>query len=309
MLADAGDKTMTVDEALNAFLDFQKIERNASEHTLDAYARDLGDLADYGEANAVVDIDGMDYFLLRGFLADMYEKNFAKSTIERRLAAIKSLFKYLHKKEVLPENPARMLKFPKKEKKILEIFPLEDVTKILEAPSEGAAAPRDKVILELLYGIGLRVSELTGLNISDVDFTGGRVRIRGKGKKERIMPLADFYMNMIRDYMGSMYDILDIDAVPDVDALFVGRRGNRLSIRTVQMLVKKYLQIAGLPDTYTPHSFRHSFATHLLNAGADLRTIQDLLGHESLSTTQKYTHLDLRALMETYNKTHPGAQK
>jgi integrase/recombinase XerC len=170
------------------------------------------------------------------------------------------------------------------------------------------AAPRDRVILELLYGTGVRVSELVGLNISDVDIYSGRVRIRGKGMKERIMPLDFFYIDLIKKYLDAVPAMLNKGAVPDHSALILNRQGGRLSARNVQELVKKYLNKVGLPAIYSPHSFRHTFATHLLGAGADLRSIQELLGHESLSTTQKYTHLDLQILMDTYEDSHPKAK-
>lgn len=310
MRPDDGEKIMTVDHAIDAFITFQQLERNASALTLKAYSRDLADLAEYIEPEGITTVEGIDYYLLRGFMAQLYEKELARSTIERKLAAMKSFFKYLHKSLVIEENPSRMLKFPKKEKKVLNVFNQEDIYKLLDAPAnDDPASARDRLILEFLYGTGVRVSELVGLNISDIDFGGKRIRVRGKGKKERIMPLADFYIDLIKSYISSIPSMLHNGYHADPQALILNRRGTRLSARNVETMVKKYLNITGLPDTYTPHSFRHTFATHLLEAGADLRTIQDLLGHESLSTTQKYTHLDLKTLMENYRKAHPGAQQ
>ena len=300
---------MQLTEAVDSFLSFQTIERNASKLTVNAYSKDLVELMEYAALENASEIAQVDYFVLRGFVASLYDRQLAKSSIERKIATIRSFFSYLYKKRLIEENPARILKFPKKEKKILNVFPYEDIEKLLNAPEEGnAAAPRDRLILELLYGTGVRVSELVGLNMGDVDFSGARIRIRGKGKKERILPLADFHIKLIKDYLGSIPAMLHKNSMPDGEALILNRRGGRLSARNVLELVKQYLRQTGLPDTYSPHSFRHTFASHLLAAGADLRSIQELLGHEALSTTQKYTHLDLQVLMETYEDTHPKAK-
>lgn len=264
----------------------------------------------YLEQERISDVENIDYFILRGYIASLYEKKLAKSTIERKLASIRSFFKYLYKKQIIPDNPSRMLKFPKKEKKILSVFPKDDIMKLLFAPKEeDAAYHRDRLILELLYGTGVRVSELAGLDIADIDFSGQTIKIRGKGKKERIIPIPSYYIKLIKDYMESTETMLQKGSLRDSSALIINRRGGRLSARNILEMVKKYLRQTNLPDTYSPHSFRHTFATHLLAAGADLRTIQELLGHESLATTQKYTHLDLQALIETYEHTHPKAKK
>ncbi|MDR0453262.1 MAG: tyrosine recombinase XerC [Deferribacteraceae bacterium] len=300
---------MNLSAAIDNFLQFQSIERNASSLTIKAYSEDLCELTGYAENEKVTTVEETDYFLLRGFIAYLYERGLAKSSIERKLATVRSFYNYLYKKRSIEENPARMLKFPKKEKKILSVFPKEDINKLLSAPKEGnPAAPRDRLILELLYGTGMRVSELVGLNISDVDFSGNRLRIRGKGKKERIIPLDKIYINFIGDYIHSIRGMLHKGSFADPEALILNRRGGRLSARNILELIKQYLREVNLPDTYSPHSFRHTFATHLLGAGADLRSIQELLGHESLSTTQKYTHLDLQALIDAYTYSHPKAQ-
>ena len=299
---------MHISEAVDGFISFQTIERNASSLTIKAYSTDLVELMDYSYSEKVEEIEAVDYYLLRGYVAGLYEKGLAKSSIERKLAAVRSFFKYLFKKEKISEDPARMLKYPKKEKRIPNVFPMDDIMKLLNSPDmEKKSGKRDKVILELLYGTGMRVSELVGLNMNDIDFAGSRIKIRGKGKKERIVPLSGFYMKLINAYMASISDFVDEGAAQDYEALILNRRGTRLSSRNVLELVKKYLLAAELPDTYSPHSFRHTFATHLLGAGADLRSIQELLGHESLATTQKYTHLDLEALMDTYKQAHPKA--
>ena len=263
---------MDINHAIDSFLSFQSVERNASSLTVNAYSKDLIELVEYAEADKVNSVGQIDYFLLRGFVADLYDRGLAKSTIERKIATIRSWFNYLYKKRVIEENPARMLKFPKKEKKLLSVFPYEDIEKLLNAPEEeNAAYYRDSLILELLYGTGVRVSELTGLNVADIDFSGQRLRIRGKGKKERILPLAKFHVDLIKSYLTSIPSMLQKGSTPDSEALILNRRGGRLSSRNVLEMVKQYLNKTALPDTYSPHSFRHTFASHLLAAGADLR--------------------------------------
>jgi integrase/recombinase XerC len=301
---------MNIDAAIDKFLSFQTIERNASELTVNAYSKDLIELVEYIAGDMIDDTDKVDFFLLRGFVTSLYERGLAKSSIERKIATVRSFFSYLYKQRLIEENPSRMLKFPKKEKKALNVFPKDDIIKLLNAPQDDdKAAPRDRVILELLYGTGMRVSELVGLDVADIDLSAGRIRIRGKGKKERIMPLDRFYVDLIKSYLRSIPDMMHNGYSADSAAFIVNRRGGRLSARNVLELVKGYLVAVGLPDVYSPHSFRHTFATHLLGAGANLRDIQTLLGHESLTTTQKYTHLDLQILMETYEDTHPKARK
>jgi integrase/recombinase XerC len=176
----------------------------------------------------------------------------------------------------------------------------------VESPdSKTPAGRRDRLILELLYGTGLRVGELEGLNLSDIDMNGRRIRIRGKGKKERMAPLDSFYIDLIKSYLKDLPKMLHKGYAPSADALILNRRGGRLTSRNILAIVKKYLVKCGLPETYSPHSFRHTFATHLLEEGADLRTLQELLGHSSLSTTQKYTHLTLEKMLGNYKKAHP----
>jgi integrase/recombinase XerC len=302
---------MQLTEAIDSFLAFMTLERNASALTTEAYSKDLLELLVYAELEHIDTIEAVDYFLLRGFVASLYDRELAKSSIERKIATIRSFFAFLYKKRLVEENPARMVKFPRKEKKILNVFPYEDIEKLLNAPSQEADNPamlRDSLIMELLYGTGMRVSELVGLDVDDIDFSGARLKVRGKGKKERLLPLADMHMTLVKDYLHAIPAMLQKGSEQDASALILNRRGGRLSARNVLELVKQYLRKTGLPDTYSPHSFRHTFATHLLSAGADLRSIQELLGHESLSTTQKYTHLDLQVLMETYTDTHPKAR-
>jgi integrase/recombinase XerC len=300
---------MNIDRAVGEYLKFMINEKGASEHTVKNYSRDLADLCTYLEESGINDIPDADYFALRGFVAMLFDKGLAKSSIERKIACLKSFFAFMQKKNHTDDNPARMLKFPKKEQKALKVFSIDSIITLLDSPDKSdPAGMRDALLLELMYGTGVRVSELVGLNMADIDFGGLRIRVRGKGKKERIVPIADIHIRMINDYTDAKADICT-GYPPDYDAIFINKFGSRLTDRSVRRIVEKYLKNAGLPVDFSPHSFRHSYATHLLEGGADLRTIQQLLGHESLTTTQKYTHLNLTELLRVYDKTHPMAIK
>jgi len=300
---------MQIDKAVTIYLKFMQAEKGASEHTLKNYSRDLADLCTYLEESKVDDISGADFFMLRGFVAMLFDKGLAKSTIERKVACLKSFFAFLQKKNHTDDNPARMLKFPKKEQKAFKVFNIDSIIALLDAPDKtDPSGMRDALLLELMYGTGVRVSELVGLNLSDVDFGGVRILVRGKGKKERIVPVADMHIELLNEYLDVKMDICT-GYLPDNEAIFINKFGSRLTDRSVRRIVEKYLKMAGLPMDFSPHSFRHSYATHLLEGGADLRTIQSLLGHESLTTTQKYTHLNLTELLRVYDKTHPKAKK
>ncbi|MGE4267473.1 MAG: tyrosine recombinase XerC [Deferribacterales bacterium] len=300
---------MNIDEASAIYLDFMQNEKGASRHTIVNYSKDLADLCTYLEESGISTVEDADFFMLRGFVAMLYEKGFSKSTVERKIACLKSFFNFLQKKNKSEDNPARMLKFPKKEKKAFDVFNIDSIVTLLELPEKDKPfGLRDALLLEMMYGTGVRVSELVGLGINDIDFGGLRIRVKGKGKKERIVPVADMHIEMIRDYLDKRADDCG-GHVKDGEALFINKLGTRLTDRSVRRIVEKYLLLAGLPLDYSPHSFRHTYATHLLEGGADLRTIQTLLGHESLSTTQKYTHLNLSELLKVYDKTHPKAKK
>lgn len=299
---------MIIDNAIQLFHDFLCNEKNASVHTLKSYINDLNDLISFTEKENINDVEDIDFYILRGFVTTLFDRNLAKSTIERKIACIKSFFKFLVKRGITEDNPARMLKFPKKEKKLFNVFNIDDVIALIETPDQSCPAGlRDALILEILYGTGMRVSELVGINLSDIDFAGKRLRVRGKGKKERILPLADYHFELLKKYMKIRDKICKGYFIVD-DHLFTNKLGTRLTDRSVRRLLEKYLKEIGLPLNFSPHSFRHSFATHLLEGGADLRVIQTLLGHSSLSTTQKYTHLNLTELLKVYDKTHPKAK-
>ncbi len=302
---------MEIDNAIEEFINFVRVEREYSEHSVTAYAKDLSELSIYAHDEKVPDdVKSLDFFTLRGFITTLYDRELSKSSIERKISTIKSFFKFLYRRGFIEENPARMLKFPKKEKYLPTVFNVDDIFTLLDLPDKTTPmGMRDALILELLYGTGVRVSELVGLDISAVDLNGMRILVRGKGKKERIVPLAPELISLIRDYYKVMYDIVADNRIVDSDALIINRLGTRMTDRTVRRVVETYLKKAGLPLDYSPHSFRHTFATHLLEGGADLRSIQELLGHESLATTQKYTHSDLASLLKVYDESHPMAKK
>jgi len=293
-----------VKKELNGFLSYLKYEKNASIHTIASYKRDLTQLAAYMEEKKyrLKDIDNV---FLRGFLAVLYEKKEKKSTIARKLAAIRSFFQFCMKKMWIDDNPAKVIATPKQEIYIPSFLSEEEMADFLDIPkSDKVLDLRDKAILELLYATGLRVSELVGINLEDVNFEEKMIRVRGKGKKERIVPFGQMAENSLCSYL-KVKPLINRTKIDD-KALFLNYRGGRISSRSVERIVDKYICRSATKRKISPHSLRHSFASHLLGRGADLRVIQELLGHESLATTQKYTHLDLRHLLEVYKKSHPG---
>lgn len=302
---------MEIDNAIEEFINFIRVERQYSQHSITAYAKDLSELAIYIDDEKLENnIKVIDFYVLRGFITTLYDKELSKSSIERKISTLKSFFKFLYRRGIIEDNPARMLKFPKKEKYLPNVFNVDDIFTLLDLPDKSTPmGMRDALILELLYGTGVRVSELVGLDRSMVDLQGMRILVLGKGKKERIVPLAPELISLIKDYYKVMYDIVSDGRMVESDALIINRLGTRMTDRTVRRVVETYLKKAGLPLDYSPHSFRHTFATHLLEGGADLRSIQELLGHESLATTQKYTHSDLASLLKVYDDTHPMAKK
>lgn len=278
-------------------------EKNASEHTLKNYSSDLR------EFSAVMDkrpVETASYLDIRSFLAYLKQKGYSKNSIARKLACIRSFFKYLARENILKTNPAADISTPKREKRLPKFLDQAETIKLLETPPEDTwEGLRDRALLETLYGSGLRVSELVGLNQEDIDFFSGLVRVRGKGKKERIVPVGQVAVKTIQAY-------LEKKSPKTVDSgikkpVFINRSGSRLTDRSVRRMILKYTRLAGIAKTISPHTLRHSFATHLLDRGADLRSVQELLGHENLSTTQIYTHVTTKRLKEAYDAAHPRA--
>jgi tyrosine recombinase XerC len=288
---------------LSHFLSYLKYEKNASPLTIKSYKIDLNQLARYMEERDA-SLREIDNVLLRGFLARLHERKDRKSTVARKLAAIRSFLQFCVDKKWLEDNPAKAVSTPKQERPMPSFLSEEEMANFLDLPRSNKVLDlRDKAVLELLYATGIRVSELVGINLEDVSFEEGLIRVKGKGKKERLLPFGRKAEVSLRDYLRVRPSINK--GRIDEKALFLNYRGERLTPRSVERIIDKYIQVSALKRKISPHSLRHSFASHLLSRGADLRAIQELLGHESLATTQKYTHLDLAQLVKVYRKSHP----
>jgi len=292
-----------MNENIQDFLGFLKAEKNASIHTVKNYHIDLREFFESVGKKNLSDISHLD---IRSFLAHLKSRSYSKSSISRKLACLRSFFKFLARENVLSSNPASSISTPKREKRLPFFLNTDEVTKLIEAPSKATwEGKRDRAMLETLYSSGLRVSELVGLNHEDMDLFGGLLRVRGKGKKERIVPVGQVAVQAVQDY-------LQHKAPKDGDVgfkrpIYINRRGGRLTDRSVRRMILKYSRLVALKKDVSPHTLRHSFATHMLDRGADLRSVQELLGHENLSTTQIYTHVTTRRLKEAYDAAHPRA--
>lgn len=299
------------DEGLDAyiknFLKYLGIERNVSIHTLRAYERDLKDFSEYCHAQPE-DIDMID---IRGFISEQINKGKSKNTVSRKLATLRSFFSYLYQEGYVKINQAKLVPAPKTSKHLPNFLSVDDAFNLVQTPEGIGLIPvRDRAILELLYSSGLRVSEIAGLNIDDLNMREGMVKAKGKGKKERIVPVGNKAMDALKSYLIERKLYKKKKSIPDSDnALFLNRNGERLTDRQIRRIVVKYARAIGIDGQIGPHTLRHTFATHLLFGGADLRVIQELLGHSSLSTTQKYTHLDIGHLIDVYDKAHPLADE
>jgi tyrosine recombinase XerC len=285
------------------FMAYLKYEKNASPHTIAGYRRDLLQLAQYLEEKKS-SLDKVDNIILRGFLASRYGRGEKKSTVGRKLAAIRSFFQFCVRKHWMQLNPAKVVSTPKQEKPVPSFLTEEEMQKFLDLPRTNKTLDlRDRAMMELLYATGIRVSELVGINLEDVNFAERLIRIRGKGKKERLVPFGRKAEETLRSYLRVRSSINrgGVESKP----VFLNYLGKKLSTRSVERTVDKYIRRTALRRKISPHSLRHSFASHLLSRGADLRVIQELLGHESLATTQKYTHIDLKHILDVYHKSHP----
>ncbi len=290
------------------FVDYLRYERNMSPETIRAYQKDLEQFINHVTPEGGFDASKVTNATIRQYLAHLSEKSYEKTTIVRKLATIRSFFKFLLRKGHVENNPIAEIKTPKVEKRLPHYLDVNDVERLLSAPQGSSfQAKRDRAILETLYSTGLRVSELTGLNLGDVDATGEVIRTRGKGRRERVIPIGSFALRAIREYLEVRNVVLqDTAQAPAGEApLFLNRFGQRLSSRSIRKIMDKYIKIAGLSKKTSPHTLRHSFATHLLNRGANLRLVQELLGHKHLSTTQIYAHLTRRGVKEAYDEAHP----
>jgi len=293
------------DEAVDCFLANGRVARRLSPHTLEAYGSDLSRLAAHLDADGVRDVAAVDAAALRAFLATEAARGLASTSLARVVATARSFFKYLHREGVVPRNPAAALRSPRKRRTLPEPLTQKEVERLLALPlPPGMRGARDRAILETLYSAGLRVGELCGADLADVDLETGVMRVRGKGKKERLTFLGGAARRSIERYLALRQTTHGHGAT---EALIVNNRGGRLTTRSVERIVKREFERAGLPGRGTPHTLRHSFATHMLDAGADLRTVQELLGHSDPATTQIYTHVTPRLLREAYSKAHPRA--
>jgi integrase/recombinase XerC len=296
---------------IDEFLRTLEVEENASPHTVRSYRSDLQQLLAFlaeraGCAAAALACTALDRDAVRAFLVDRLRTN-RRSSAARKLSAVKRLVRHLLQREVLSIDPVAGIQAPRADRRLPNHLSVDDTFRLLEAPdATTAAGVRDCALLEVTYSCGLRVSELVGLNWSDVDAALGVVRVRGKGRKERIVPIGETALAALAVYRARLPELCRGPAT-DPDAVFLNQRGGRLTVRSVARFVDRYTLTGGVAGKVSPHALRHSFATHLLGAGADLRAIQEMLGHASLSTTQKYTHVDLDQLMSTYDKSHPRA--
>lgn len=333
---------MDGNSVIQDFLSYLRFEKHFSEHTAKCYGADLAQFSgfiagqsessypgqsrqdsshgdNYGGGLAVqtetkVELDqkllAVDINTVRSYLVKLNEKQYSKSTIARKLATLRSFYKFLVKRSMISSNPVTAVRTPKQEKKLPKFLEYEEVKRLLETPPmNNWLGARDRAIMEVLYSTGVRVSELVALNMDDVDFLGEVIHVRGKGKKERIAPISSSALQTIQHYMEFRNKRAQSNANFDPKVLFVNKHGKRLSTRSVRRKMDKYLKMAGLDPSISPHTLRHSFATHMLNNGADLRSVQELLGHQSLSTTQVYTHLTTKKIKDVYDNAHPRQEE
>src|SRR5688572_23473985 len=297
--------------AIDGFLRYLEVERNAAALTIKSYREDLSSLAEYlgdgsGQPPPPADITPLD---LRGFAAALHEAGFAKSSVARKLASMRSFFRYCQRDGLCRENPAKPLRNPRPDRKLPHFLTSEEIGRLLEAPPvTSTAGLRDRAILETMYSAGLRVSEVVGINDGDLDQDNALIRIRGKGRRERLAPVGSFALRAVRRWLKERNLKPGEKSTPKTP-VFTNRFGGRLTTRSVARMLEKYLAAAELDGRTTPHTLRHSFATHLLDRGADIRSVQELLGHKSLVTTQIYTHVSTAGLREVYERAHPRARQ
>ncbi|MBF0504572.1 MAG: tyrosine recombinase XerC [Candidatus Omnitrophica bacterium] len=282
---------------LDKFFTYLEVEKNYSKHTALNYRIDLEEFMVFLEKTSFEDVRYSD---LRRFLAQLKGRNLKPRTLARKLSSLRSFFKFLQREKIIQANPAKLLVTPKLDKPLPHFMSEEEAVIIIEAPNnKKSASLRDRAILETLYSTGIRVSELVGLNVEDVDFISNIIKVMGKGKKERMVPIGDKALNALKEYLDQCQR--------DNKFVFVNKNGTRLTDRSVRNIINKYILQQAVSQHVSPHMFRHSFATHLLNHGADLRSVQELLGHVNLSTTQIYTHLTTEKLKKVYDQAHPRA--
>ena len=306
-----------MEQLIEQFLEHLRYERNVSAHTLRNYASDLQQFVDHiapadpkSGARRFPELKNVDHLTIREWLAELHSAQKKKASIARKLAALRTFFQFLVREGLLESNPAKLVSTPRQEKKLPKHLSVEEAIRFIETPDTNTdLGKRDRAMLELMYATGIRVAELTTLNLADIDFRNQLIRVTGKRRKQRIVPFGDPAANAIRDYLKVRDKFLLSSPISDRDdeALFLNYQGTRITTRSVGRMVEKYIKICAGVHRISPHALRHSFATHLLDSGADLRDIQELLGHARLSTTQVYTHVSMEKLVEVYDKAHPKA--
>lgn len=306
-----------MEQLIEQFLEHLRYERNVSAHTLRNYASDLEQFVDHiappdpkSRARKFPELKNVDHLTIREWLAELHSAQKKKASIARKLAALRTFFQFLVREGLLESNPAKLVSTPRQEKKLPKHLSIEEAIKFIETPDiKTDLGKRDRAMLELMYATGVRVAELTTMNLADIDFRNQLVRVTGKRRKQRIVPFGDPAASAIRDYLKVRDKFLFNSPISERDdeALFLNYQGTRITTRSVGRMVEKYIKICAGVHRISPHALRHSFATHLLDSGADLRDIQELLGHARLSTTQVYTHVSMEKLVEVYDKAHPKA--
>jgi integrase/recombinase XerC len=299
--------SLEIEKGIRKFLDSLRGERNASAHTHRAYSNELARFAEYMGPEARW--KEIDHVSIRGFLSHLHSSGLSKVSVARALAALRSMYKWLAREGMVDQNPAKLVSTPKLPKKLPRVPTMEEINGLLDGsmPESAAFPERDRAIFELLYGCGLRNSELVGIELGDIDEANGVILVRGKGKKQRYVPLEGAAAEALTAYREARQKLLNM-AGKSAKGLLINQRGGPLTTRSVGRIVKQIAVARGLPADVHPHTLRHAFGTHLLTEGADLRAIQELLGHERLSTTQKYTQLSITHIMEVYDRTHPRAK-
>ncbi len=292
-----------MDTMLKAYLDELEAGHSASPNTVRGYRRDLEAFADYCTLGGIC-LTKASSVDIRSYLGELYQKDYAKTTIARRLSALRSFYRHLQRRGLVERSPAEGIRGPKLDRHLPQVLSVDEAGVFVHLGGGSPLDQRNQAVFEILYGSGIRAAELVGIDVSDLDSYQGLLRVIGKGQKERIVPVGDCCLDAVQTYMADVRPHL---AVLEEEALFVNHRGHRLTTRGVQYIVEKHLNRLALMKRVTPHTLRHTFATHLLDGGADLRTVQELLGHVRLSTTQVYTHVSGARLKSVYNRSHPRA--
>lgn len=296
-------------EAFDRFLRYLKIERNSSPLTIKSYSEDLASFQDYlvDRIGLIRDLEELDVGRLRGFVAYLHECEYSRTTIARRLACLRTFFRFCSREQLVKSNPAKALRTPRAGRKLPHFLTAEQIVTLIESPpANEPLGLRDRAILETLYSAGLRVAELVGLDVGDWNRDADVIRVLGKGRKERIAPIGRHASKALQRWL-EVREPRPNAAASHRNALFLNKNGTRITTRSIGRMLEKYLALTGLEKITTPHTLRHTFATHLLDGGADLRSVQELLGHKSLTTTQIYTHVSTKRLRDTYEKAHPHA--